>query len=221
MYKKDKVKIKDTILNFVFDYSNNQKVKIFEGGGFKISVDPEVKIQDDEVLNSVFEKIKRSENSKGYYDTRKGEYCILIDEDGSVPKVFLDSLEKSGVKKRDVSPQLLEKIVEDLVRESYLKRDQPIPRKVNLTEKGVNFYLGGNSFEEQYKEQFRSKWAFRISVISIVIAVLSFGNSFTWFEGNVVEKKEDQSGVIDGENNLNVKERSTINVDTSSSQGFE
>ena len=82
----------------------------------------------------------------------------------------------------DVENSEIGECIQYLCDRSFLIRDVPHQHsrnRVKLTPKGLNHYKQGASFEQNYinkslalKNDSRSRWAFRIAVLALVVSIL-------------------------------------------------
>jgi hypothetical protein len=217
-------KLKDLIINFLYDYTKNEKVQIVEAGSFRFEgVNPEVEPKISEIIKEVR---AHGGNVKAYYGTRESDYCVLIytqDAGKSVPSSLRIRLEKIGLKNPKKAINVLEKNIAKLEEESYIRRDSPNTERLQLTEKGLKHYLEGKSFESEYLNHRNVRQANRFSLFSLFIAlcslIFSFWNPFQKrsevkeTENEVASRKEQ---VVQGDSVNSVKLDSTPTPSTTS-----
>jgi hypothetical protein len=163
-------KIKDAIIDYIYDYCFVDKVKFLEGDNLKLQVDPDSNFDDDDVIKSLKDSAIRSGSPLSYgFRKRTNEYCKLSDE--GVHKRFLDKIEGIGISRNMVQKKDIDRIIQFLCDSSYLRRDAPIAEHLILTKKGINHYESGLSFLNRYQRNSQVRKASRRSIISIIIAV--------------------------------------------------
>lgn len=183
----EKERLKDILIDFLYDYFFNQKVKVMEGDGIKLNIHPDANVDDDPVTKSLSESIKKSKNISLRYDLRDEKTCEVIKDKLYTHKDLTNRLQRLGFEKSDELGPLIHDSVEFLVDRSYLFRDQPIESKVGLTLKGIKHYESGQSFEDKYlqkelsvKADHRSSKSIKIAITSIIISGL-IGVVGLWF----------------------------------------
>ncbi len=170
--KRKKERIKDVLIDHVFDFCFNEVVQRVEGGGIKLTYDDPVHLKDPTTA-VVLEQIKKSDNLKAYYTTRETDYCEILTEPDYLHSTLIQKLKLSGFSKgKSLHKQVL-KAQEFLIARSYLACNNPIKARVKLTEKGRRHYLDGKSFEDNYVNRRNSNLAIVISVLSIIIALIA------------------------------------------------
>lgn len=165
-------RLKDILINHVYDYGFNQVVQKIEGEGFSLSYeDPTIPKSDFEkhlIVNAL-----KTGPFKAYYSTRDKEYCKVIEEDGILHKELVNKLLESNFQKNDMLFKRVKKAHDELITESYLSRNNPVRKEVRLTPKGKKHYMDGLSFERVYRTRRIALNALWLSGISIIIAVAS------------------------------------------------
>jgi hypothetical protein len=165
-----KERLKDIIIDHVYDYCFNEVVMKIEGGGNKIELGRGSKVEDDPFMQVIHENIKKSGEYKAYYDKRNKKYCKII-EGKNIFKSFTDKLVYLGFEKSDTLHLEINEAIQFLLHRSYLSHNQPIESEYSLTDKGLNHYLTGASFEDKYLQNQDSHQTRLISVISLVVAI--------------------------------------------------
>jgi len=174
MKKKLKERLKDIIIDHIYHYCYNEIVRKIESDDVKLTLDVESKIENDSVLKSIYDDIIKSKGPiKMFYDTRDKTHCKVI-EGNTVHKSFTDRLLAQSFKKSDKLNLYIEEALTYLIHRSYISRNQPIESEVTLTQKGINHYTSGGSFEDKYVKGRNAGIALIISIISIVIAICAF-----------------------------------------------
>jgi hypothetical protein len=174
MRKLYREKLKDIIIDHVYHYCFNEVIQKIEGDNIILKVDVDSNINEDPVLKSALNEILKSTGRKELkYETRNTLYCNII-EGVEVQKSFMDRLLSQGFKKSNILNTRIENAIVELIHKSYLARNQPLDKEVTLTQKGLNHYNSGLSFEKQYIEGRNGRIALIISIISITIAALAF-----------------------------------------------
>jgi hypothetical protein len=174
MKKKFKERLKDIIIDHIYHYCYNEIVRKIKGDNAQMTFDVESKIEDDSVLKKIYDEILKSSSSiKMFYDARNQSYCKVVDG-VIVQKSFMERLLAQGFKKSERLNLDIEEALTFLVHRSYITRNQPIENEVSLTQKGINHYTSGNSFEDKFIKGRNAKIALIISIISIAIAFCAF-----------------------------------------------
>lgn len=170
--KKKKERIKDILIDHVYDFCYNEIVQRMEGGGHSLTFDNPTQLKDP-TTKAIVDLIKNSKNVKGYYTTRDAKFCKIITSPNSLHSTLIDKLQKSnfskgrGLQKNIISAQ------DFLISRSYFVQGNPIKSEVKLTEKGIQHYLDGKSFEDNYINRRNSNIAIIISIGSIIIALIA------------------------------------------------
>lgn len=173
MKKKLKERLKDIIIDQIYHYCYNEVVKKIEVGTLKVELPAEGKLQDYPNLPGLINLYADSGHGKMCYDTRNEPFCNLIE--GSEPLLSLmETLKSQGYNQRNLHVIHIEKAIQFLVNRSYLRQNAPKKTELALTQKGINHYSTGRSFEETYIKGRNAAIALIISIISIVIAVCAF-----------------------------------------------
>lgn len=168
-FKRNFERLKDILIDQVYDYCYNDIVQRLEGDGNSITYD-DPSLLKDEVTAKFVEQIKNSRSVRAYYTTRDTNFCQLVTEHENIAPSLTKKLELSGIRNKKTITQVL-KAQEFLVSRSYFTRGNPKTNMVKLTEKGLRHYLDGKSFETEYINARNSNVALVISWISIVIAL--------------------------------------------------
>ncbi len=163
-------RLKDILINHVFDYCNNEVVQRIESQNHIISFsDPKELEQDGTKL--LLELAKESGIKRAYYTTRDAAYCEVLVGKNELHKTLVDRLLALGFSKGRALYSSVEKAHNELIATSHLSRNKPIESQVKLTEKGLRHYLDGKSFEDQFAARRNSIVALVISMVSALIAV--------------------------------------------------
>lgn len=165
--------IKDSIIDYLYDYCHNEKVKVIKGGGYNLEIENDYPVEDDTVMSSLIEEVKNAKGIRTFgFGTRTKEYARVSTPEG-VYSSFLNRMERLGYPRKSVSKKEIDNIIQFLCDKSYLVRNLPIEYEVKLTKKGIYHYENGNSFVKDYytfKLIRRANW---ISLISAIIAIIS------------------------------------------------
>ncbi|WP_148264592.1 hypothetical protein [Christiangramia forsetii] len=172
IFKKKKERIKDILIDHVYDFCNNEIVQKMEGGGNSLTYDDPVHLKDPET-KVIAEYIKKSKDLKLYYTTRNDEFCEIITKPDYLHSTLIKKLLNSGFSKGKNLHKNVVKAQDFLVARSYFIKGNPIKSKVKLTEKGIKHYLDGKSFEDDYINRRNSNIAIVISLASILIAIIA------------------------------------------------
>lgn len=169
-----KERLKDIIIDHVYHYCFNEKIKKLEGDNINLNIDVEADINDDPVTKSAYEQILKSKEKLNFrFETRNTIYCSII-EGNAVHKSFMERLLAQGFVKSDKLASQIEDSVTELVHKSYLTRNQPISNELSLTQKGINHYNTGLSFERLFTEGRIARTALIVSIISIILSIVAF-----------------------------------------------
>jgi hypothetical protein len=90
----------------------------------------------------------------------------------------METLKSQGYNQSDLHVIHIEKAIQFLVNRSYLRRNAPKETELALTQKGINHYSTGRSFEEIYIKGRNAAIALIISIISFVFSIFAFAKSF-------------------------------------------
>jgi len=165
-------RLKDILINHVFDHCYNEVVQRIESPGINITFEDPKELEDP-VTKSLIDQAKNSGQIRGYYTTRDKEYCKVLVNDVTVHKSLIKKLTSLGFRKGKRLYKRIEKAHDELIATSYLVRNKPIENEVKLTEKGLRHYLDGKSFEDEYAARRNSLIAIGISIISTLIALIA------------------------------------------------
>lgn len=170
--RKKKERLKDILIDHVYDYCYNQIVQKIEGDGIKMTSEVP-SLLNEETDKIILDKLSKSKKIKMYYETRQTKYCNIILTKDDLHKSLLEKLKQLGFSK---GKNLKSRVVEThnlLLNRSYFAKNQPIENEVRLTEKGIKHYLDGKSFEDEYISRRNSNIAIVISISSIIIAIIA------------------------------------------------
>ena len=183
MYKGNRERVKDIIIDYIYDYCFTEKVRVLEGGDRRMTCDVD---QDWDKEYPLYKMIIESGDARVKYGTREVGYCEIInrtdDNDFSILQKFRERAERQGIVTKPSIQFSKDTInaIQDLCDKSFLTRDQPIDTKVKLSEKGLKHYENRDSFEHIYfnktlvkKADNRSKWGLLIAVFAAIVSVLS------------------------------------------------
>lgn len=164
-------RLRDILIDHVFDYCNNEVVNKIESPGITILFD-NAKDLEDPFTKHLVEKAIESGDMKNYFGVRNSEFCkILVGK--SVHQSLMQKLEILGFRKSNRLSKEIHRAEENLVARSYLVRNKPVENEVRLTEKGLKHYLDGRSFENSFLSRRNSIIAIVISVTSAIISIIS------------------------------------------------
>ncbi|WP_282019188.1 hypothetical protein [Salegentibacter mishustinae] len=172
IFKKKKERIKDILIDHVYDFCNNEIIQKMEGGGNSLTYDDPVHLKDPET-KVIAEYIKKSKDLKLHYTTRNEEFCEIITKPDYLHSTLIKKLLNSGFSKGKNLHKNVVEAQDFLVARSYFAKGNPIKSKVKLTEKGIKHYLDGKSFEDNYINRRNSNIAIVISLASILIAIIA------------------------------------------------
>jgi len=178
-------KIKDIIIDYVFDYSNTEKIDLLKGDGITIEIEPGSDIKKHPNWGFINEILKNSKKIERYYSYRNKEFCQvykLEEEKSTFHSAFLKRIERlTGCDKTEINDidVIVRESIQFLCDKSYLKRDQPNVWNIALTTKGIKHYESGRSFEDEYikntvliESNKRSKHSKVISIISLIFSII-------------------------------------------------
>lgn len=77
MDKKHRERLKDIIIDYIYDYCFAEKVRAMEGGGHQMTCDVD---QEFDKEFPIYKMIVGSENASYKYGARGVEYCKLMNE---------------------------------------------------------------------------------------------------------------------------------------------
>ncbi|WP_037314679.1 hypothetical protein [Salegentibacter sp. Hel_I_6] len=172
MFKKKKERIKDILIDHVYDFCNNEMVQKMEGGGNSLTFDDPVHLKDP-ATKALADSISNSKDLKLHYTTRNKEFCEIITKPDYLHSTLIKKLLDSGFSKGKNLQKKVVQAQEFLISRSYFSEGNPIKSKVKLTEKGIRHYLDGKSFEVDYINRRNSNIAIVISLASILIALIA------------------------------------------------
>jgi hypothetical protein len=166
-------RLKDAIIDYIYDYCFNEKVKKIEGASIKLQLDPDYDYSKDEVTQALQKTIIHSKGPFSMrYEVRNNDFCEIATEN-SVHTSFLDRLERIEISRKSVTPKQINNTIQFLVDKSYLIRDQPIKTKLKLSDKAIYHYENGQSFEQRYNDRYFVRKANIISLLSLIIAAIA------------------------------------------------
>ncbi len=174
--KREKEKLKDILIDHVYDFCFNEIVQRIESDGIELTYD-DPKLLNNPEDKALLEQIKRPKSFRGYYTTRETEYCNIIRNENKLPKTLNDKLKLSGFSRKKSLIKNISSAQEFLIARSYFSKNRPIEDEVKLTEKGIRHYLDGKSFEDIYVQRRNSNIAIIISSFSIIIALIALFKS--------------------------------------------
>lgn len=165
-------RLKDILINHVFDYCYNEIVKKFESEGFNFSSDGPEGFKDPSIQTLIEHSIKRG-SSRFYHGTRDSEYCKILVKKDHTQKTLIDKLLHHGFRKGKKLYKHIENAHSFLIVNSYFAQNYHDKNEIKLTEKGLRHYLEGKSFEQDYLANRNSNLALILSIISIIIAMVA------------------------------------------------
>lgn len=170
--KRKRERIKDVLIDHVYDFCFNEVVQQVEGGGMKLTYNDPALLKGSTTA-VIMDKIMKSENVKAYYTTRETKYCKILTEPDFLHSTLIKKLQFSGFSKGKRLHKDVVKAQEFLIARSYFAESNPIKARVKLTEKGKRHYLDGKSFEDNYVSRRNSNLAIVVSIFSIIIALIA------------------------------------------------
>lgn len=170
LFKTRNERLKDILIDFVYDHCYNEIVQRMEGDGSSITYD-DPSVLEEPMTARFVEQLKNSKRFRAYYTTRDTEFCQILTDKKKLSLGLSKRLENSGFK---IGIKLIKKIQsaqKELINKRYFVEGNPIKSRIKLTEKGLRHYLDGKSFEDQYINRRNSNIAIVISIFSIAIAM--------------------------------------------------
>lgn len=165
--------LKDSLIDFLYDFSRNEKVTIIRGGGIELEIEKDYPMEQDEITTSLINGIKKFNGKKSFfYGTRANEYAYISTADG-VMTSFLERLDRLGYPPKSVSKKEIDSVIQLLCDKSYVVRNLPDINEIKLTSKGIFHYENGNSFVKDYYNFSLVRRANLISLMSLCISILS------------------------------------------------
>lgn len=165
---RNRERLKDILIDQVFDYCFNEKVAVMESNGDKISAPSFDDIPKEERL-----LFSQQFPRKRYYANRKVEYCQVIFKDQGVHPKLMEKLLFLGYEKGSKLQREIESANKFLIIRSYFSENNPNKNEVKLTQKGFQHYMDGKSFEDNFILRRNSNWAIFISIISLVLSMMA------------------------------------------------
>lgn len=172
VFKTRSERVKDILIDFVYDHCYNEIVQRMEGDGNSITYDDPSVLEEPGIARFV-EQLISSKQFRAYYTTRHTEFCQILPNNKELSQGLSERLNNSGFKVGNNLTKKVQRAQKELITKSYFIEGNPIKSKIKLTEKGLRHYLDGKSFENQYLNRRNSNIAIVISIISIVIAMTS------------------------------------------------
>ena len=169
-YSSNIEKLKDILIDHVFDYGFNEVVQKVESDEINVTYDDPRELEDPGTKTLV-DSIRKSGSFKAYYTTRDKKYCKILLGENTVHKSLIQKLELLGYRKGKRLYGRIEKAQEQLIARSFLVRNNPIKEEVRLTEKGLRHYLDGKSVEDDFIQRRNSNNALIVSIVSFVVAL--------------------------------------------------
>ena len=168
--RQKKERLKDVLIDHVFDHCFNEIVHKVEADGIKINYDNPEQLNDP-VIKSLVQAAIKSKSFKAYVAVRDSKYCKLLVADKTVHKSLIEKLESLGFSKGKRLYERIHKAHDFLIFRSYIVKNKPVENEVRLTEKGIRHYSDGKSFEDNYVYRRNSNIALSVSLTSIIIAL--------------------------------------------------
>lgn len=172
LFRTKKERLKDLLIDHVYDYCYNEIVQRIEGDGNSLTFDDPALLDLPETARFV-EKLRMAKQYRAYYTTRDDEFCQIVPNKEDLSLRLTKRLKNSGFKSGKKMINQVLKAQNELISKSYFSEGNPIKSKIKLTEKGLRHYLDGKSFEDDYINRRNSNIAIVISVFSIIIAILA------------------------------------------------
>ncbi|GEM_PF-3505374 len=129
----------------------------------------------------IFQRVEMNQDrTRMWYGPMEKKFVRLFEDDkrDKLESNLIDRLKhrELSVKIEDVKDCLIELIVKGFVVEGA-----PVHEEYGLTVKGINHYQTGRSFEELYLKDRMARIAFRISIGSALVALISALKAFNVF----------------------------------------
>jgi hypothetical protein len=165
-------KIKDVIIDYIFDFLYQDRVQFIKSDNINISVGPNYEINKDILLSTLIKSAIDSGSFNMYYGEREVNYCELVSAQG-VHHEFLNRIERLGYLRTEITLEIITSLVQELCDKGYIVRNQPKSSELKLSKKGVNHYENGNSFEQKFIQYQEVKEANKLSKRAIWISGLT------------------------------------------------
>jgi len=98
VFKKKIERIKDILIDHVYDFCYNEIVQRIEGGGDSFTYDDPAHLKELKI-KEIVDSISKSRNRKAYYTTRNTESCQIIFGTDSLHSSLIDKFQKAGFSK--------------------------------------------------------------------------------------------------------------------------
>jgi hypothetical protein len=171
MKRINKERLKDIIIDHIYNRCYNDVVKIIEAEIGDAPLAESATSEDDLFLRKIHDNLIRpSVSVRMFHDIRNATKCrITVGE--LIESSFAEQLQELGYKKgKELNDQVFDAL-NYLVNRSFLVRNLPVISEYALTPKGLNHYSSGRSFEDLYLKEKKSRIALVVSIVSILIAL--------------------------------------------------
>ena len=78
MKKREQERLKDILIDHIYDFCFNEVVKKIEGDDDKLTLDVGMKIEDDPITSLLFNRIKKAKKIKAYHASRNQTYYKVL-----------------------------------------------------------------------------------------------------------------------------------------------
>lgn len=170
MTKRKFERLKDILIDHVYDYCYNEIVQKMEGDGNSITYDSPSLLNEEPTARFV-DQLKNAKHFRAYYTTRDTDFCQIITPPDFISPKLSNRFDQSKIRRGTNIIKKVDKAQSYLVARSYFSINNPHPDRIKLTEKGLRHYLDGASFEIEYLNRRNSNIAIVVSFISILIAL--------------------------------------------------
>jgi hypothetical protein len=163
-------RMKDILIDYVFDHCNNEVVQRIEAPGLKIEYSTPRDLENL-IPKSLIDQAKKSGNISAFYTTRGGEYCKVLVGNKFLSQSLAERVVSHGFREGNFLYKKIEAAYNELIVTSYFARNSPNKSQVKLTEKGRRHYLDGKSFEDEFATRRNSIIALAVSIASALVAL--------------------------------------------------
>lgn len=169
---KDRIKeeIKDAIVDFTYDHLKLKKIQ-------KVSFKSNLSVPPPE--NATYQELQSYFRKGGIltttYENTKDEYVKLIDTSSrNIDVILAHNLHQRKIYYKAINYSSIKIVIDELTASGYLVSNGHDHYSLKVTPKGDNHYEKGLSFRKDFQNQQIVRLSFRNSVISLVVAILSF-----------------------------------------------
>lgn len=171
MKRRNKERLKDVIIDHIYNRCYNDVIRILEGEIGNVALADSATSEDDLFLRKIYDNLIRpSVSVRMFHDIRNATKCrITVGE--IIESSFQEELHALGYSKgKELNGHVFEAL-NYLVNRSFLAGNLNVTSEYALTPKGLNHYSSGRSFEDLYIKEKKSRIALMVSIVSILIAL--------------------------------------------------